>query len=72
MKKVIVIDNNSVDSTSKIAGQTGAKVIKEKKQGYGFAIIRGLKEGDQVAITNIEQLTSGTPVQITEIQVREI
>ena len=25
VKKVIVIDNNSVDNTSKIAGQTGAK-----------------------------------------------
>ncbi|MCK4994029.1 MAG: efflux RND transporter periplasmic adaptor subunit [Candidatus Omnitrophica bacterium] len=35
-------------------------------------ILRGLKEGDLVAISNIEQLTSGTPVQITEIQVREI
>jgi len=35
-------------------------------------ITRGLNEGDLVAITNIEQLTSGTPVQITEIQIREI
>jgi len=34
--------------------------------------VRGLKEGDLVAISNIEQLTSGTPVQITEIQVREM
>ena len=35
-------------------------------------ITQGLKEGDLVAISNIEQLTSGTPIQITEIQVREI
>ncbi|MFH1062617.1 MAG: efflux RND transporter periplasmic adaptor subunit [Candidatus Omnitrophota bacterium] len=35
-------------------------------------IIRGLKEGDLVAISNVEQLTSGTPVQITEIKVREM
>ena len=35
-------------------------------------ILRGLREGDLVAISNVEQLTSGTPVQITEIQVREI
>ncbi|MBU1087654.1 MAG: efflux RND transporter periplasmic adaptor subunit [Candidatus Omnitrophica bacterium] len=35
-------------------------------------IVRGLKEGDLVAISNVEQLTSGTPVQITEIQVREM
>jgi membrane fusion protein (multidrug efflux system) len=35
-------------------------------------ILRGLKEGDLVSISNVEQLTSGTPVQITEIQVREM
>ncbi|MBU1042957.1 MAG: efflux RND transporter periplasmic adaptor subunit [Candidatus Omnitrophica bacterium] len=35
-------------------------------------IVRGLKEGDLVSISNVEQLTSGTPVQITEIQVREM
>jgi len=35
-------------------------------------IVRGLKENELVAISNIEQLTSGTPVQITEIQVKEI
>ena len=42
--KVIVIDNNSSDNTSKFAELNGAKVIHEKKQGYGFAIIRGLRE----------------------------
>jgi glycosyltransferase involved in cell wall biosynthesis len=44
VKKVIVIDNNSADNTSKVAEQTGAKVINEKKKGYGFASIRGLRE----------------------------
>ena len=44
VQQVIVIDNNSVDGTYKMAKQNGAKVIKEKRQGYGFAIIRGLNE----------------------------
>ncbi len=35
-------------------------------------ITSGLKEGDLVAITNIEQLITGAPVHITEIQVREM
>ncbi|RKY34928.1 MAG: hypothetical protein DRP78_05985 [Candidatus Omnitrophota bacterium] len=35
-------------------------------------ITSGLKQGDLIAISNVEGLTSGTPVQITEIQVREI
>lgn len=35
-------------------------------------IAGGIKEGEFVAISNIEELTTGTPVQITEIQVREM
>lgn len=45
--KVIVIDNNSSDNTSKVAELIGATVIHEKKQGYGFAIIRGLRESTE-------------------------
>lgn len=42
--EILVIDNNSVDQTAKIAQKEKAKVIKETKQGYGFALRRGLKE----------------------------
>ncbi|MCK5345300.1 MAG: efflux RND transporter periplasmic adaptor subunit [Candidatus Heimdallarchaeota archaeon] len=35
-------------------------------------VTRGLNEGDLVAISSVEGLTSGTPIQITEIQVREM
>ena len=42
--EIIVVDNNSTDDTSKIAKRNGAKVVSEKKQGYGFALITGLKE----------------------------
>lgn len=42
--EIIVIDNNSKDATYKFAKSTGATVIKEKKQGYGFALRRGMKE----------------------------
>jgi len=38
---VIVINNNSVDQTMKIALEKGAKVITEKKQGKGNAIKKG-------------------------------
>lgn len=44
VKKVIVIDNNSTDNTAINAKNSGAIVIEEKNQGYGFSIIRGLKE----------------------------
>jgi dolichol-phosphate mannosyltransferase len=41
--EVLVIDNNSKDSTAKIATSKGAKVIYEKKQGKGYALRTGFK-----------------------------
>ena len=48
--EIIVVDNNSKDNTAKIASQKKAKVIFEKKQGYGFALQKGLREakGDYI------------------------
>ncbi len=50
--EILVIDNNSKDKTSKIAKLKRAKVIKETKQGYGYALRRGLKEakGDLIVL----------------------
>lgn len=51
---VTVVDNNSTDNTSSIARKFGASVILEKKQGYVFALKRGMSEakGDIVAVTD--------------------
>ncbi|MDP2649439.1 MAG: glycosyltransferase family 2 protein [bacterium] len=50
--EVLVVNNNSTDRTSDIAKKSGAKVILEKKQGYGFALRRGLSEakGDYIIL----------------------
>lgn len=50
--EIIVIDNNSIDKTSAIAKAKGVRVIKEKKQGYGFALRQGLREatGDYIIL----------------------
>jgi len=42
--QVIVVDNNSVDRTGERAAAAGGYVVKELTQGYGAALIRGLKE----------------------------
>ena len=40
---IVVVDNNSSDKTAEIAKSKGARVINEKKQGKGHAIIKAFK-----------------------------
>jgi len=40
--EVIVVDNNSTDHTLEVACRYHAKVIQEKRKGYGYAIKAGL------------------------------
>jgi len=51
--EIVVVDNNSVDRTIEIALSEGATVIRESRQGYGYACMRGLREakGDIVILT---------------------
>lgn len=39
--ETIVVDNNSTDNTGYVALKAGAKVFVEKKQGKGYAMIKG-------------------------------
>lgn len=59
--EIIVVDNNSTDRTGKLAKEHGAKVVKETKQGYGFAIQRGLKEakGHIIIVTEADLTFKG-------------
>ena len=42
--EIIVVNNNSSDNTFDLAKETKAIVVTETKQGYGFALRRGLYE----------------------------
>jgi glycosyltransferase involved in cell wall biosynthesis len=42
--EVIVVDNNSHDSTAQRALAAGARVVHEPRQGYGYALRRGMAE----------------------------
>ena len=42
--EIIVVDNNSTDSTNEIAKSLGVKTILCKKRGKGYAMEMGLKE----------------------------
>jgi len=42
--EIIVVDNDSADNSAKIVSTLGAKVVLEKKIGYGAALLRGFSE----------------------------
>lgn len=42
--EVVVVNNNSTDRTAELAKKAGARVVLEKRQGYGYACRRALEE----------------------------
>jgi len=59
VREVIVVDNESRDRTSALALEAGARVVREEKQGYGYACMRGLIEALQVPKVNVVLLVEG-------------
>lgn len=37
--EVVVVDNNSRDRTAALAQEAGGRVVREERQGYGFALV---------------------------------
>lgn len=66
--EVIVADNNSTDNTVKIAKDFGAGVIQETKQGYVFALNKGMNKakGDIIAVTDADTKVSSNWLSIIE------
>jgi cellulose synthase/poly-beta-1,6-N-acetylglucosamine synthase-like glycosyltransferase len=64
--KVFVIDNNSTDATADLAAAAGATVVRETRQGYGYACLRGLSESLKVPDTDVIVLTEGDGTFVAE------
>jgi len=53
--EVVVVNNNALGDTDTVVGRTKAKQVFEKeKQGYGFALMRGLNEAAGDLIVMVE------------------
>ena len=59
VRRVIVVDNNSEDGTSRAATLAGATVVVEKQPGYGKCVFRALQEGVQQNDTDLTLLCEG-------------
>jgi glycosyltransferase involved in cell wall biosynthesis len=62
--EVVVVDNNSRDATAREAGATRARVVPETRQGYGYALQRGLREatGDIIILAEPDGTFMGRDV----------
>jgi glycosyltransferase involved in cell wall biosynthesis len=62
--EVVVVDNNSRDRTAQEAGATRARVVPETRQGYGYALQRGLREasGDIIILAEPDGTFMGRDV----------
>ena len=41
--EIIVVNNNSTDTTKEVAQRAGATVIDEDQKGYGYACLKGME-----------------------------
>lgn len=71
--EIIVVDNNSTDKTSKIAKEFGAKTVKEIKQGYVFALQKGMRKakGAIIAVADADTKVSSNWLKIIEKAFRD-
>ena len=62
--EIVVVNNNAAAGTDEEVGATRARLVHETRQGYGFAIQRGLAEatGDLLLIAEPDGTFSGNDV----------
>ncbi len=72
VSEVIVVSNNSTDTTETVAKNAGATVLSEKRKGYGYACLKGMEYvANQTENTDIIVFLDGDysdyPEELTKI-----
>ncbi len=68
LHEIIVVDNGSTDNTANVARESGARVIRENRKGYGSACLRGIAELSQPDIVVfLDGDYSDYPEEITDL-----
>lgn len=70
VKNIIVVNNNSTDSTVEVAQTAGATVLTEVRKGYGYACLMGIEEAKKnnaEIIVFLDGDFSDYPEQIPEV-----
>ena len=65
--EVVVVDNNSSDRTAEVAESLGARVIREKRKGYGRAYQAGLPAASKDVIVTLDGDGSYPPDEIPRL-----
>lgn len=65
--EVLVVDNNSTDKSAEVARAAGARVVEEKKQGYGPALACGFRNAKGDIIATLDGDNQYPPYKVMEI-----
>ncbi len=67
VQEIIVVDNGSSDGTAEKARAHGAMVIKEKRKGYGYACMAGVREAKSEILVFMDGDGSDDPQDLNKI-----
>lgn len=65
--EILVVDNNCTDKTGLIAQKNGARVVKEAKQGKGYALQKGFQEASGEIIVTIDGDNTYPAQEVTKL-----
>ena len=65
--EIVLVDNNSTDTTAEIGARFGAKVFREVQQGYGHAYFKGFAEATGDIIVTMDGDGTYPPEEIPRL-----